>query len=43
VWNHKKIRRVYCCMNLNLPRPAKKRVFTRERIPLLAPTAINQM
>ncbi len=30
-------------MKLNLPRRAKKRVFTRERMPLLAPTDINQM
>ena len=43
VWNHKKVHRVYCSMKLNLPRRAKKRVFTRERVPLLAPTAINQM
>ena len=43
MWNHKKVHRVYCSMKLNLPRRAKKRVFTRERVPLLAPTAINQM
>ena len=43
VWNHKKVHRVYCSMKLNLPRRAKKRFFTRERVPLLAPTAINQM
>ena len=43
VWNHKKVHRVYCSMKLNLPRRAKKRVFTRERMPLLVPTAINQM
>ncbi len=32
-----------CSIELNLPRLAKKQVFTRGRMPLLAPTAINQM
>jgi putative transposase len=30
-------------MKLNLPRRAKKRVITRERQPLVAPDAVNQM
>jgi len=34
VWNHKKVHRVYCKMGLNLPRRTKKRIPTRERIPL---------
>jgi putative transposase len=43
VWNHKKVHRVYRSMKLKFPRRAKKPVFTRERVPLLPPTAINQM
>jgi putative transposase len=30
-------------MKLNLPQRSKKRAFSRERVPLLAPTSINQM
>jgi len=35
--------RVYCSMKLNLPRRTKTRVTTRERQPLVAPDAFNQM
>ncbi len=43
VWNHKEVHCVYCSMKLNLPRRAKKRIFTREHVPLLAPKGIDQM
>jgi putative transposase len=42
-WNHKRVHRVYCSMKLNLPRRTKKRFITRERQPLVAPDAVNQM
>ncbi len=42
-WNHNRVHRVYCSMNLNLPRRTKKRVITRERQPLVAPETVNQV
>lgn len=33
-WNHKRVRRIYCLMKLNLPRRKKKFLLTRERKPL---------
>jgi putative transposase len=42
-WNHKRVHRVYCEMKLNLPRRTKKRVPTREPLPMVAPTRTNQI
>jgi putative transposase len=38
-WNHKRLHRVYCRLNLNLPRRAKKRLPPRVRVPLAVPAA----
>jgi putative transposase len=41
--NHKRLHRVYCAMNLNLPRRTRRRLPTRRRRRLLAPTGLNQI
>ena len=40
-WNHKRIRRVYCELGLNLCKKPKKRLPTREKKSLLQPLAAN--
>jgi putative transposase len=42
-WNHKRVLRVYRAMRLNLPRRAKRRVPTRLRQPMGAPTMLNDI
>jgi len=39
--NHKRLHRVYCAMELNLPRRTRKRVPLRPRRPLAAPGELN--
>ena len=43
VWNHKRVHRVYCAMGLNHMRRTKKRVITRDPVPLEVPQRPNEM
>ncbi len=42
-WNHKRVHRVYCRMRLNLKRRTRRRTFTREPQPLIAPNGLNKI
>lgn len=41
-WNHKRIHRVYCLLKLNMRRKAKKRLPSRNPLPISVPESINQ-
>ena len=42
-WNHKRVHRVYCEKRLNLPRRTKRRIPTRQPLPLDVPGTLNQV
>ena len=42
-WNHKRVYRVYCLLKLNLRRRVKKRVPTRNPMPLVVPQRPDQV
>ena len=41
-WNHKRVHRIYCLLELNFRRKGKRRVPTRHPDPLVVPEAMNQ-
>ena len=41
-WNHKRVHRLYCALNLNKRRRGKKRLPTRNPEPLSVPATVNR-
>jgi putative transposase len=41
-WNHKRVYRIYCKMGLNLRRRTKKRIVSRQPVPLEVPESWNK-
>jgi putative transposase len=42
VWNHKRVRRIYCLLKLNFRRKGKQRLPVRNSASLVAPEILNQ-
>ena len=42
-WNHKRVYRAYCLLELNLRRRSKKRILSRDPNPLVLPQRPNQV
>lgn len=42
IWNHKRVHRIYCALNLNRRRTGKKRLSPRNPLPLSVPECMNE-